>query len=430
MNSRRDFLRQMGVSVMAAGLAGLLKTTVAEAMQHHQARLADATPDAVANDEDYWRTVRLAFSVNTNWLNLNNGGVSPQPTVVQDTLDRFTRMANEAPTYTMWEILDSGREPLRARLAQLAGADAGEIAINRNATEAIDTPILGLKLNRGDEVILTKQDYPNMINAWKLREKRDGLVLKWVDLDPLPLENDDTILDKFRAAITPRSKVLHITHMINWVGQLLPVQKLVALAKQNGLFTIVDGAHTFAQVPTPLHEWGCDYFGRALHKWLCAPFGTGLMYVRKERISDTYPIFPNPEFESDKITKFEALGTRNIPAEMAVSTAIDFHQAIGAERKEARLRYLKDYWARAVKALPGCRIHTSFKPEYACALGLFSIEGKKPVDIVTELKTKHRIISVAIDWENMHGVRITPHVYTTPAELDRFAEAVRSIAAA
>lgn len=427
--SRRHFLQKLGGMATALSLTGVVSPLLAEQLKEANQRIAHLPPPLAAADEDYWSVIQQAYTVSPNIMNLNNGGVSPQPRVVQEAVDRYNRMSNEAPTYAMWEQLNTGREVVRANLAKLAGCDPTEIVINRNASEALDTVIHGIQFKKGDEVILTKQDYPSMINTWKLREQRDGIKLVWINLD-LPMENDADIVAKFEAAITKNTRAIQITHMINWVGQLLPVKAIVDMARRKNpeILTVVDAAHSFAQVEFSLHDWGCDYMGTALHKWLCAPFGTGMLYVRKERIKETYPLFANEHFASDDIMKFENLGTRNVPAEMAIGHAIDFHLAIGGARKEARLRYLKDYWAKPVSEIPKCKVHTSFHPKYACCLALFSIEGIKPKKITEYLRDKHKIITVPIEWENINGVRVTPHVYTRLHELDRFVEAVRKAA--
>jgi len=265
-----------------------------------------------------------------------------------------------------------------------------------------------------------------MINAWKQREKRDGIVLKWINFE-LPIENDSDFVDKFKAEITSRTKVIHITHMINWVGQIQPIAKIAAMAREKGILTIADSAHTFAHFEYKIPELGCDYFGTSLHKWLSAPFGTGLLYVKKDKIKDLWPLIPNQNFDSEDIRKFEALGTRSIPTEMAIHQALDFHNGIGSDRKEARLRYLKNYWAKQALKIDGVKIHTSLKDEYSCALALVSIDGVTPNDLATKLQEKYKIHVVAIEWENIKGVRITPHVYTKIADLDRLLEGIEYV---
>jgi selenocysteine lyase/cysteine desulfurase len=381
----------------------------------------------LATDEDYWSYIQQAYTVNPNIINLNNGGVSPAPITVQQALQRYNQLANEGPSYYMWRILDQGREPLRAKLAELAGCDPNEVAINRNATEALNTVIYGLRLQKGDEVIGTKQDYPNMIQAWKQRALREGIVYKQISFD-FPIEDNDAIVAAFERAITPATKVLHITHVINWVGQIMPVQQLTAMAKRRGIQTIVDGAHSFGLLDFKIPDLGCDFFGTSLHKFLSAPVGSGLLWVKKERIASLWPMMCNDKPESDDIRKFETLGTRSFPIEQAIGEAINFHNAIGPSRKQARMHYLKNYWASAVQKIPGVQIHTSLNPAFSCAIAGVSVAGKTIAQLDSELFNTYKIHTVGIVWENISCVRITPHVYTKTKDLDKLISAITTIA--
>ncbi len=382
----------------------------------------------VTEDDTFWYQVKMAYTVSPSIVNLNNGGVSPQPKVVQQAVERYNQLSNETPSYYMWRILDQGREPIREKLAELAGCSSEEIAINRNASEALETVIFGLRLNQGDEVVLTKQDYPNMINAWKQREHRDGIVLKWLNFD-FPIEDDNRIVEAFTSAFTDRTKVVHITHLINWMGQVLPAKKIAQVARSRNIEVVVDAAHSFAHLPYKIPELECDYFGTSLHKWLCAPFGAGMLYVRREKIKDLYPLLAAPEPESEDIRKFENLGTRSFAIEQGIGQAVDFHNMIGSERKFKRLHYLKNYWMERLMDAKGMKMGTSFDPNFAGAVALFSIEGMDPEETASQLFKKHKIHTVPIKWENIHGVRVTPNVYTVTKDLDRFIEAVRDIAA-
>lgn len=378
-------------------------------------------------DEDFWYQVRQSFTVSPTLINLNNGGVCPSPKIVQDAVDRYNKLANEGPSYYMWRILDQGREPLRGKLAALAGCDQEEIAINRNASEALETIIFGLRLNKGDEVVLTRQDYPNMINAWKQREKRDGIVLKWVNLT-LPMEDEDEIAQAYINAFTPKTKIVHITHIINWTGQIIPARKIADAAHRQGIDVLVDGAHSFVHIGYKIPDLGCDYFGTSLHKWLCAPIGSGMLYVKKDKISNLYPLFGAGDPESADIRKFENLGTRSFPIEQGIAEAIDFQNMIGMERKEKRLRYLKNYWAGQVKDLPNVILNTSLKDNFSCAIGNFAIKDKKLEDIDALLFNKYKIHTVGINWENIHGVRVTPNVYTLTSDLDQLIKGIKELA--
>jgi selenocysteine lyase/cysteine desulfurase len=367
--------------------------------------------------------VQQAYTVSPSIINLNNGGVSPSPKIVQEAMKRFHDMSNEGPSYFMWRILDQGREPLRANLARLAGCDPEELAIQRNASEALETAIFGIPLKAGDEVVLSKQDYPNMINAWKQREKRDGIKLVWVNLE-LPSEDNDYLAQQYIKAFTSRTRVVHITHIINWNGQILPVRKIADQAHSRGIEVLVDGAHSFAHFQFQIDELGADYFGTSLHKWLSACIGTGFLYVRKEKIEKLYPLFGAPDGQETNIRKFENLGTRPFFIEQAIGKAIEFQEMIGAERKEKRLHYLKNYWMEKVGGLPGVQLGTSLQPGFACAIGLVAVKNRKPAELDQFLFNRYKIHTVGIEWENIKGVRITPHVYTTTRQLDILVRAI------
>ena len=425
--NRRSFMKKVGLTAGAFSLTSFINNSFGNELKEAFKRVESMAPSELASDEDFWYWVQQSYTVSSSMINLNNGGVSPQPKVVQDAFVKYNELCNEAPSFYMWRILDKGREPLRNKLADLAGCSPEEIAINRNSTEALNSVIFGLDLKAGDEVVLTKYDYPNMINAWKQREKRDGIKLVWLDFK-LPIEDEKSIVSQFENAFTDKTKVAHITHMINWTGQLMPIKAIAAAANKKGIEVIVDGAHTFAHIDYKISDLGCDYFGTSLHKWLCAPFGTGMLYIKKDKIKNVWPLLGSDNPQGEDIRKFETLGTRSFPTEQAIGNAINFHLAIGIKRKEARLRYLKNYWAEKAIKIPGVKLNTSLKPEFSCALANFSIEGMKPEDIDTQLYDKYRIHTVGINWENVHGVRVTPNVYTTIKDLDLLVKAITEIA--
>jgi selenocysteine lyase/cysteine desulfurase len=426
MKDRRSFLQQLGAGTMAWAASGLLLPEVTDPIQEHLGRISAWSLDDQVEDEDFWKLIRQAYTVSPSIINLNNGGVSPQPLVVQEAVERYNRLSNETPSYYMWRILDKGREPLRENMALMAGCDSEEIAFNRNASEALETIIFGIQLERGDEVVVCKQDYPNMKHAWMQREARDGIVLKWVDLD-LPIEDDDTIINAYERLFTSRTKVLHVTHMINWTGQVLPARKLARMARKHNALVVVDAAHSFAHLDFKIPDLECDYMGTSLHKWMCAPFGSGLIYVKKERIKETYPLFAAPKWDEDNVRKFEHLGTRSFAIEQAIGQALIFHEMIGMPRKSERLFYLKNYWAERVIGMDKISLGTSLKKGYSGALALLKVEGWKPQDVSQVLFKDHGIHTVAIDFENIQGVRITPNVYTLKSELDKLVSAIEKI---
>ncbi len=423
MKTRRQFLQKAGLLSGASLLPPMAGKAMQEKLDYAFHSRATKSSEELATDEDFWAMIQQAFTVNSNLINLNNGGVAPAPKTVQDAVERYARLSNEAPSYYMWRILDQGREPLRKKLAALAGVSPEELALHRNASEALETAIFGLRLRQGDEVILCKQDYPNMINAWKQREKRDGIKLVWLNFD-LPLENKEAIISRYTGAITPATKVIHLTHIINWMGQIMPAKEIVREAHKRNVEVVLDAAHSFGHIQYDVTDIGCDYFGTSLHKWISAPIGTGLMIVKKEKIKNLYPLFAAGDPDSEDIRKFENLGTRPFHIEQATGQAIQFHQMIGGERKQKRLHYLKNYWASKANALPGVKVGTSLDPAYGCAIGLLQVEGKTPAQVDSFLFEKYKIHTTGINWENIVGVRITPNVYTLPADLDILVEGI------
>ena len=427
MANRRNFVKQL--SLMAGAFSASSLYNIAHAAEFEKLNYLNKNVSAkdIAMDEDYWSIIQQSYTTSPSLINLNNGGVSPSPRIVQEAVERFNKMTNEGPSYYMWRILDQGREPLRYKLAQLAGADSEEVAINRNATEALNTIIFGLNLNAGDEVIGTKQDYPNMINAWRQRQEREGIVYKQISFE-FPIENDEEIVAGFEKAITPKTKIIHITHIINWVGQILPVKKITAMAKKHGIETIVDGAHSFGLLDYKVPELGCDYYGTSLHKFLSAPIGSGMLWIKKEKIEKIWPLICNDKPTSGDIRKFETIGTRSFPIEQGIGEAVNFQNGIGNKRKEERIRYLKNYWASRVQNIPKVKIHTSFKDEYACAICGVSVNGMTPGELDSALFSNYKIHTVGIVWENISCVRITPHVYTRLQDLDKLVMAIETIA--
>ncbi|HSC37467.1 MAG TPA: aminotransferase class V-fold PLP-dependent enzyme [Chitinophagaceae bacterium] len=424
---RRSFIRQAGAFSATALLASLTQPAWSRNLQKALEQASGVAPDTLAGDEDFWYYVQQSYTVSPSLINLNNGGVAPAPKTVQDAMKRYYDYCNEAPSYYMWRVLDQGREALRRNLAKMAGCLPEELAIQRNASEALETIIFGLDLKAGDEVVLAKQDYPNVVHAWKQRELREGIKLVWVNLD-LPSEDNEYLASQYIKAFTPKTKLVQVTHIINWNGQIMPVRKIADAAHQRGIEVMVDGAHSFAHFEFSIPGLGADYFGTSLHKWLSACIGSGFLYVKKEKIKNLYPLFAAADPKSDDIKKFENLGTRPFFIEQAIGKAIEFYDMIGGKRKEERLLYLKNYWMSRVKDVPKVKLGTSMKPGFGCAIGLVGIEGRKPGELDSFLYDKYKVHTVGIEWENIKGVRVTPNVYTTTKNLDVLIEGITTFA--
>ncbi|MDQ6676462.1 MAG: aminotransferase class V-fold PLP-dependent enzyme [Acidobacteriota bacterium] len=418
---RRHFLGS-AVALAAFQDDSLTKVTAAAAST------SGRTAQVVAQDEDFWFNVRHAFTVDRNIINLNNGGVSPAPKVVMDAEIRYLEMENMTPTYYMWRILDPGIEVARRRLAQIFGCDQEEIAITRNASEALEIVQLGLDLKRGDEVISTNQDYPRMISTWQQRERREGIVFKQVKFT-VPPPSMEYLAKQIEDAVTPKTKVIHICHMTNRTGQIFPVREICRKAKARGIEVIVDGAHSFAQFPFKRDDLECDYFGTSLHKWLLAPIGTGMLYVKRDKIPKIWPMMGAEESLRADIRKFEQVGTHPASQRNAITEAVNFHESIGAERKAERFRYLRKRWADRLRGLPGVQMLNSEDPAQSCAIGFVSVKGVDATKLVGYLWNKHRIWTTAIVTPGEYeGLRVTPNVYTTLEEIDEFAAVMEKVA--
>lgn len=384
------------------------------------------TADELAADEDFWFQAQNAFTLDRNYINLNNGGVSPSPRIVQEAMKRHLDYSNQAPVYHMWQVLEPQVESVRRRLAATFGCDPEEMAITRNASEALENVILGMDLKPGDEVLTTRQDYPRMITSWKQRERRDGIVLKMFAA-PTPPKNLSELTRLFEQNITPKTKVIQFSHVTFSTGQIFPVRDICRLGRERGIEVIVDGAHAFAHFPFTRDDLDCDYYGTSLHKWMLAPHGTGFLYVRKSKIPKIWPLMAADEKQSSDIRKFEEIGTHPAANHNAIAEAITFHEGIGGDRMAARLRYLKARWANRIKDLPKVRMFTSLDPAQSCGIGVVGIEGVDTGKLASYLFSKHRIIVTTIVYDNVNGIRVTPNVYTTRQEIDTFAEVMENV---
>jgi len=391
------------------------------------ARGADGrSPGEVAQDEDFWGEIQRAFTVDRTIINLNNGGVSPSPRVVQEAMARYLAISNEVPAYSMWQLVEPQIESVRVQLARDFGCDPEEMAITRNASEALEIVQLGIHLEPGDEVLTTNQDYGRMLTTWEQRARREGITLRKISF-PVPPPSMQDLVDRFERAIGPRTKVIHCCHITNLTGQIFPVRDIVGMAKSRGIEVIVDGAHAYAHFPFTRDDLECDYYGTSLHKWLLAPHGTGFLYVRREKIRDIWPLMAAPPSMDDNIRKFEEIGTHPAANHNAIAEALAFHQNIGADRKAARLRYLRDRWMKPLESRPRIRLHTSFDPAMSCGLANVGVDGLEPAAIAEHLWKTRRIFVTPIVHPEFKGLRITPNVYTRIQEIDAFVVAMEDV---
>jgi isopenicillin-N epimerase len=424
---RRQFLSSVGKGVGLAALSSAAVASFLDELHAATASVSHLSAEQAAMDEDFWFSIQNSFTVTRGIINLNNGGVSPSPRIVTEAVVRYTWQQEDATAYTMWQILEPQSETIRTGLADVFGCDREEIAITRNASESLEVLLMGMDFKPGDEILTTTQDYPRMLTTLRQREQREGLVLKLVQI-PIAPQNLSEITAAYEKGITKRTRLILISHMINITGQITPVKAVCELARSRGIETIVDGAHSFAQFNFRQQDLGCDYFGTSLHKWLYAPKGTGMLYVRRDRIGKIWPLFAAEKKQAGDIRKFEEIGTHSAAPRLAIGEAILFHNGIGAARKEARLRYLSRYWMNRLKDVPRVSFNTSFADEQSCAIANVAIEGLNPSEIGNHLMSAHKIFTTPIIHPEFRGLRITPNVYTTLKELDRFCDVMETLA--
>jgi isopenicillin-N epimerase len=424
--SRRGFI---GAIAAASALASFRREAVARS--HGASRDAHGEPAGdLAGNEDYWSQIQRCFDTDRTVINLNNGGVSPAPSHVLEQMIRDLRFCNELPVHHMWQVLEPRIESVRRGLARQFGCDPEELAITRNASEGMATLILGLELKRGDQVIVTDQNYPRMLATWDQRARRDGIVVKRISF-PIPLASPADFVERVSRAITPATRAIEFPHITNLSGQILPVRDVVKLARERGIPVFVDGAHSFAHFPFNRDSLDFDFFATSLHKWLLAPIGTGFLYVRKAKQKAIWPLMAAPADMGENIRKYEEIGTHPAANHNAIAAALAFHQSIGDQRKAARLRHLRNRWARPLQELSNrVTIWTPLEDDHAsCGIGLVGIEGISPGKLSDHLFAEYKILTVAITHKDFSGIRVTPNVYTTLAEIDAFSEAIGRVVA-
>jgi selenocysteine lyase/cysteine desulfurase len=416
--NKREFLRTVGGASL-----GLL------AGDRLWAQYAERSPASLAADDDFWTLVRGSYVLKPDYVNLENGYFSMQSQPVLEAFVGRVREINREASYYMRTRQFDDKLVARKRLAAMAGCSPEELIITRNTTESLDTVIAGFDWQAGDEAVMAAQDYGAMLDMFRLQGKRHGVVNRIVSL-PIDPRSDDEIVQLYEAAITPKTRLLMVCHMVNITGQILPVKAIVDMAHRHGVQVMVDGAHAFAQLDYKIPDLGCDYYGASLHKWLGTPLGAGILYVRADRIAALWPIYADASMPDGDIRKLNHTGTHPVHTDLAIENAIAFHEGIGIARKEARLRFLQSYWTSRVRGTPNIVMNTPADPHRACAIANVGIASIAPGQLAKTLLDRYKIWTVAIDTANVHGVRITPHVYTTTAELDTFVRALKELAAA
>lgn len=380
----------------------------------------------LAEDEKFWQQVQAQYAVSQELINLNSGAVSSSPIIVEKAFLNYYKLANQIPSYYIFKFMEQGRELIREGLAGLINCAPNEVAMLRNTTEALNNVIFGIDLKEGDEVVACKQDYSKAVSSWKQRELRDKIKIVWVDLQGTN-ESDEEIAAKYVSTFSKKTKVLHLTHVINWNGQTLPVKNIIGEAKKRNIEILLDGAHSFGILETDMDALGCDYFVTALHKWLSGPIPSALIYIKKEKIARIWPLASSFTPLSDNIRKFEELSIQLMPNILALGFAIEFYLRLGRENKEQRLRYLRRFWTSQLQDLKNFEFKTPVEEERCCVIYTISLHNRNPSELEKELLEKYKIHVTAITWENMKGIRVTPNVYTTKHELQLLTNAIWQI---
>lgn len=415
--NKREFVKTLG----GASLGLMFSPSVLSrymAMPHSE----------LAQDEAFWGTIRGKYKLTPEYINLENGYYSMQAEPVLEAFLSHVRSINvQASRYMRTRQFDD-KLRVRTRLAKMAGVSPEELIITRNTTESLDTVISGYDWKPGDEAVMAAQDYGAMLDMFKLQARRHGIVNRVVSL-PLDPQSDDELVQLYANAITPKTRLVMVGHLVNITGHILPVRKICDMAHARGVDVMCDGAHAFGQLVFRIPDLGCDYYGASLHKWLGTPLGAGILYVRQDKIAGLWPIYADQSMADTDIRKLNHTGTHPVHTDLGIDDAINFHEELGAERKEARLRYLQRYWTDRVRGVSNILVNTPTDPKRSCAIANVGLSGMKPADLATTLFDRYKVFTVAIDTANVQGVRVTPQLFTTPKELDVLVRALKELAA-
>ncbi len=424
LDSRRTFLKRTGGMALGAAAFPKLDLSRADEIRTASEKLGNIPPEAAARDEDFWYHIQKAYRLSPKFINLESGYFSPQTYSGVEALCKNTQMINEIPSFYMRRMQGKERREVTQLLAGFAGCSPEEILITRNTTESLNNVIMGMELKKGDEALWGSFEYPSMKEAFIQRAARDGIVNKIIEIPLISTSNED-IIKKYRKSITAKTKVILVSHMTYLSGQILPVREICNMAHEMGVEVIVDAAHSWTHIDYRIPDLDCDYYGASMHKWMGSPLGTGILYIRRNKIKNIWPLFGDMNYDSDNINKLGHIGTRPCAIELTIADAIKFNNSIGIDRKEARLRYLKDYWAEKVSEFPGVIMNTPMDKERSCGLANAGIKDISPSELVNYLYNKHKIFTVAINAPDIKGARIAPNIYTTLKELDVFIDAMR-----
>ncbi len=417
--NKRTFLKSLGLLSVSASPAFASVEKLFDSVK-------DTNAGELAADEKFWEEVRKGYRLKPDYINLENGYYCIQPEETLEHFIRHVREVNYQGAYYMRTVQYDNKKATAARLASLLGCSTEELIITRNTTESLDMIIGGFPWKEGDEAVMAEQDYGAMLDMFKQSAKRFGIINKVVSIPNHPT-SDEEIVNLYANAITPKTKLLMVCHMVNITGQILPLKKICDMAHSKGVEVMVDGAHAFAHFKYSLTDFEWDYYAASLHKWLSVPLGAGVLCVKKKHISKIWPLIGDSNPNLDDINRLNHTGTHPVHTDLAINNAIDFYQKIGADRKEARLRYLQNYWTNQVRNLPHIILNTPEDTTRSCAIANVGVKNMKPSEMAETLLKKFKIYTVAIDGANVHGCRITPNLFTTLAELDIFVTSLKQL---
>ncbi len=421
---KRSFLKGLAF----AGLASPLTSNAFNKLMNAADKIEPAT---LAEDDNFWTAIRGEYDLKPEYINLENGYYNILPkSILESYIQHIRRVNYEGAFYMRTEQKDNKRR-MTSLVAELVGCSTDELILTRNTTESLDTIISGYPWNAGDEAVMAEQDYGSMLDMFRQVGKRHAVVNKFVSVPNHPT-SDEEIVDIYARAITPKTRLLMVCHMINITGQILPVKKIADMAHSKGVEVMVDGAHAIAHIQFSIPDLHCDYYGASLHKWLCVPLGVGMLYVKKEKIAKIWPLIAEAPRKDDDISRLNHTGTIPVHCDLAVANAIDFYHRLGPDKKEARLRFLQQYWTSRVRDFGNVMVNTPADPSRSCAIANVGIRGMRPALLAETLLKKYGIYTVAIDNEKaqVQGCRITPNIYTTIAELDVLVAALKELAVA
>ena len=419
---KRQFIKDLVLTgiAMPLGLGGMAK-----AFASH----AEKSPLVLAEDNRFWEEIRQQYILKPDYINLENGYYNFLPQPILNKYIEHIKEINYQGSYYLRTVQWDNKQKSVIALAKIAGCSPEELIITRNTTESLDTIIGGIHWQAGDEAIMAEQDYGAMLDMFKLVSERHGVVNKMISVPNHP-KDDAEIVDLYKNAITKKTKVILVSHMINITGQILPIKKISEMAHQYGVQVMVDGAHAFAHIQFSIDDLGCDYYAASLHKWLSVPLGAGILFAKKEHIKNIWPLFGDNEKDANKIKRINHTGTHPVHTDLTIPDSIAYYQMIGPAKKEARLRYLQQYWTSKVKDVPNIILNTPTTPDRSCAISNVGIKNMKPAILAERLMKEHKIFTVAIDYANVQGCRITPNLYTTTKELDVFVDALNTLSKA